>query len=363
MNVAPEPLRRISATILEAAGSSADEAAKVADKLVGANLAGHDSHGVVRVPQYVDQVRNGAIVPNQQAEVVSESDSFVVLDGHFGYGQIVGEQAVATAIAKARRHGIALSALRRSAHLGRLGDWAEMAAAAGMASLHFVNALGVPLRVVPHGGRDPRGTTNPMAMGMPVEGGNPVVLDFATSAVAEGKVRIARNKGVEIPPDCLVDAAGQPTTDPRELYADPPGNLLPFGGAVGGHKGGALWLMTDLLAGALTMGGCSRPPGTGDHFGSSMLSIVIAPQTILEGYGFGPEVRLFLDFVKSSRPRQEGGEVLLPGEPEARARAAREADGIPVDPTTWDHIMTAAEGLGLARGDLERGLDLSGADD
>ncbi len=158
-------------------------------------------------------------------------------------------------------HGVALSALRNSAHLGRLGDWAEMAAAAGMASLHFVNATGIPLRVVPHGGRDGRGTTNPLAIGIPVMDGAPVVLDFATSAIAEGKVRLARNKGVEVPPDCLLDADGRPTTDPNQLYTDPPGTLLPFGGGVSGHKGGALWLMVDLFAGAFTGGGCSACQG------------------------------------------------------------------------------------------------------
>ena len=264
MQIAADRLRQLAATILAAAGSSTDEAEKVAQKLVGANLAGHDSHGVIRVPQYVGQVQDGTIVPNQNAEVVRETEAVTVLDGHFGYGQIVGEQAVQAAIDKARRHGIGMSALRGSAHLGRLGDWAEMAAAAGLASLHFVNATGIPLRVVPHGGRDGRGTTNPIAMGIPVDGSGPVVLDFATSAIAEGKVRVARNKGVAVPPDCLLDAAGRPTTDPSQLYTDPPGSLVPFGGATSGHKGGALWLLVDLLAGGLTGGGCSRPPeGTG----------------------------------------------------------------------------------------------------
>ena len=171
MEVDAAALERIAQAILAAAGSSEEEAGKVAEKLVGANLAGHDSHGVIRVPQYVDQVRAGHIVPNRSAEVVSETDVVTVLDGHGGYGQVLGEQAVQAAIDKARAHGIALSALRRSGHLGRLGDWAEMAAAAGMASLHFVNATGIPLRVVPHGGRDGRGTTNPLAMGIPVAGG------------------------------------------------------------------------------------------------------------------------------------------------------------------------------------------------
>lgn len=352
MEVEPAALERVATSILAAAGSSAEEAGKVATKLVGANLAGHDSHGVIRVPQYVDQVRNGHIVPNRTAEVVSETDVLTLLDGHSGYGQVLGEQSVQAAIDKAARHGIALSALRGSAHLGRLGDWAEMAAAAGMASLHFVNATGIPLRVVPHGGRDGRGTTNPLAMGVPVKGGEPVVLDFATSGIAEGKVRVARNKGVQIPPDCLIDAAGQPTTDPAQLYADPPGNLVPFGGAVSGHKGGALWLMVDLLAGAFTGGRCSYQPEGAPRFSSNMLSIVIAPEAYA-GAGLAAEIERYLGFVKSSRPRVEGGAVLLPGEPEQAARATRTAGGIPIDATTWDHIMAAGEGLGLVRADLE----------
>jgi hydroxycarboxylate dehydrogenase B len=352
MQIAADRLRRLAATILEAAGSAAAEADAVASRLVGANLAGHDSHGVIRVPQYVDQVRAGQIVPNRSALVVSETDAVTVLDGQGGYGQIVGAQSVQAAIDKARRHGIALSALRRSAHLGRLGDWAEMAAAAGMASIHFVNATGIPLRVVPHGGRDGRGTTNPLAMGIPVADGEPVVLDFATSAVAEGKVRVARNKGVPIPPDCLLDADGRPTTDPNALYAEPPGNLVPFGGAVTGHKGGALWLMVDLLAGAFTGGGCSRLPEGEPRFASNMLSIVIAPEAYADA-GLAAEIRRFLGFVKSSRPRAPGSEVLLPGEPERRARAARLKDGVPIDPTTWEQILAAAERQGLGRAELE----------
>jgi uncharacterized oxidoreductase len=206
---------------------------------------------------------------------------------------------------------------------------------------------------VPHGGRDGRGTTNPIAMGIPVPDGDPVVLDFATSATAEGKVRVARNKGVAIPPDCLLDAAGRPTTDPNDLYTDPPGTLLPFGGATSGHKGGALWLLVDLLAGGLTGGGCSRPPDGTARFSSSMLSIVIAPQAYADAGALGAEIRRHLAFVKSSRPRTPGGEVLLPGEPERRARAERLAGGIPVDATTWEHILASGVQVGLERADLE----------
>jgi uncharacterized oxidoreductase len=228
-----------------------------------------------------------------------------------------------------------------------------MAAAAGMASLHFVNATGIPLRVVPHGGRDGRGTTNPIAIGVPVAGGAPVVLDFATAAIAEGKVRVARNQGVPIPPDCLLDAQGLPTTDPAALYTDPPGNLVPLGGAVTGHKGGALWLMVDLLAGAFTGGGCSRPPEGPPRLTSNMLSIVIAPEVYTAAPELASEIRRYLEFVKTSRPRAPDGAVLLPGEPERRARALRLANGIPIDATTWEQIMAAGARVGLARAALE----------
>jgi hydroxycarboxylate dehydrogenase B len=353
MRIEAGPLQKVAATIIEAAGSSAEEADQVAMRLVEANLTGHDSHGVIRVPQYVDAVKKGAVVPNQRAALLSETEVAGVLDGQFGYGQVVGAQAVEAAIARAKRHGVGLAALRNSGHLGRIGDWAELAAAAGMTSLHFVNVVGVPLRGVPHGGRDPRGTTNPIAIGMPVDGAPPIVLDFATTAVAEGKVRVARNKGVALPEGCLIDAEGRPTTDAGALYADPPASLLPLGGAVSGHKGGGLWLLCDLLAGALTGGGSSRMPGDGERFSSNMLSIVIAPGTFGEASGVTGEVRRYIDFVKSSRPRQPGGEVLLPGEPEQRSRTERLASGIPIDPTTWKHIVAGAESVGVERARLE----------
>ena len=179
------------------------------------------------------------------------------------------------------------------------------------------------------------------------------MLDFATSATAEGKVRVARNKGVAIPPDCLLDADGRPTTDPNQLYTDPPGSLVPFGGATSGHKGGALWLMVDLLAGGLTGGGCSRPPEGAARFSSSMLSIVIAPEAYADAGAIGAEIHRYLEFVKSSRPRAPGGEVLLPGEPGAARRAERLASGIPIDATTWEQIIASGEQVGLARADLE----------
>ncbi len=347
MQIQQKKLVRAAKAIFEAATSAPLEAGKIASRLVDANLAGHDSHGVIRIPQYVSSVQNGTLKPNQTAEVVSDAGAVTVLDGHFGYGQIVGEQAIDAAIDKARSQGIGMATLRNSGHLGRIGDWALRAADAGMVSLNFVNAVGHQLIVVPHGGAEGRGSTNPIAIGVPSEGEEAVILDFATSAVAEGKVRVARNKSTALSPDCLLDADGEPTTDPRDLYTNPRGALLPFGAAITGHKGGGLWLMADLLAGALSAGGCSRPPDTPPRLCSNMLSIAIDPAAFADQPAFVAEVKRYAGFVRSAKPRDPKAPVMLPGEPERKARAERLADGINVDPETWAQIVTAGGSVGI----------------
>ena len=329
MQIAAEVLREISAQILAAAGSSAEEAGKVAARLVDANLHGHDSHGVIRVPQYVGQVKSGALLANQRAEVVAETDTVTVLDGHFGYGQIMGERSIELAIGKARRHGIAMSALRHSAHLGRVGDWPEMAAAAGMASLHFVNATGIPLRVVPHGGRDGRGTTNPIAMGIPCAGCGTRDPRFRDLGDRRGQGQGRAQQGRPDPARALPGRRRRQPHDRPEPPVHRPARQ-PFAVRRCCQRAqGRRWLMCDLLAGALTGGGCSKPPEGEARFSSSMLSILIAPQAYGDAGAIGAEIERYLGFVKSSRPRQEGGEVLLPGVrsaapgPSARRPASR----------------------------------------
>lgn len=354
MQIHARPLERIARTIFEAAGSTPEEAAKVAARLIEANLCGHDSHGIIRVHQYVSQARRGSLVPNQSAEIVSETEVVTVMDGRWGFGQIVAEQAMRNAIGKARRHGLAMVALRNASHVGRLADWAMMATEEGMAALLLCNGVGVPPIVAPHGGRDARASTNPMAIAVPEAGAASIVLDFATSAIAEGKVRVARNKGTDVPAEVLLDAEGQPTRDPNHLYSDPRGVLLPLGGGLSGHKGGGLSLMCDLLAGAFSGGRCNWPAGPNEpHFSNNFIALVIAPGAFLDAGELAAEVRRYAEFVKSSRPRTPEGEVLLPGEPERRSRAARVEGGIPIEDATWAQLMEAAEMVGLHRDQLE----------
>ena len=200
--------------------------------------------------------------------------------------------------------------------------------------------------MVPFAGRDARGSTNPIALAVPVADDEPIVLDFATSAIAEGKVRVAQHKGVDTPSECLIDADGRPTRDPGVLYEEPLGALLPFGGALGGHKGGGLWIMCDLLAGALSGGRASHPIDGEPQFSNNVTMIVIAP-ACFEDSGFAGEVRRYAGFVKSSRPADPAGEVLLPGEPERRHKAERLEHGVPVADATWAQLLEAAAMVGL----------------
>ena len=190
----------------------------------------------MRIYKYVDWVRAGQVVPNRHAEIVSDRGSLVVIDGGFGYGQVIGKEAMEAGTARAAEHGFTLVAIRNSGHLGRIGAWVEMLANAGLASFHFVNTSGFGILVAPHGGSDRRLSANPVAAGVPVEGAPPLVLDIATSVIAEGKIQVARNKGEKLPAGMVVDGAGRPTDDPEAFYANPPGAILPFGG----HKGSGL---------------------------------------------------------------------------------------------------------------------------
>jgi uncharacterized oxidoreductase len=338
----PEALRLLAAAIFEAAGSAAGEAQCIAENLVLSNLSGHDSHGVGLIPLYVRSVASGAVRPNGTIRIVADTGPMMTLEAGMAFGQVVGRDAMALAIERARQHGIVALAIRNSHHLGRIGHWAEICAEAGLVSTHYVNTLGIKAHVAPHGGSDARYATNPYCAGLPATDGPPVILDMATSKVALGKVRVAMNKGVQMEPDTIIAPGGGPTTDPTALYSDPIGAILPFGG----HKGYGLGVICELLGGALTGGGTynADTPQTG-VIHNNMLSIVFDPARF-GGTEWRRDADSFAAWVKAS-PAAAGTEgVLLAGDPERRTRDARR-DGVPIDGTTWAEVAAVATDLGL----------------
>lgn len=351
MLIQAQSLEKLVAEIFRKEGSSAAEGERIGRYLVNANLAGHDSHGVIRVPRYVYWRREGLIKADQTIEILTENDALAVIDGRYGFGQTIGPQAVALGIKKAKEKGVAIVALRNSGHLGRIGEWAEMAIGEGLVSLHFVNVAG-SLLVAPFGGVDRRLSTNPVAIGFPMRDGPPVVLDFATSLVAEGKVLVAANGGKKLPPGSLIEPDGRLSSDPRTLYGpiegmavrdarNGPGAIR----AMGEHKGSGLSMMCELLAGVLTGSGCAGPHQR--VIANGMLSVYMAPQFFASADDFARDAREYVEFFKASRPAEAGGEVLAPGEPERRTREKRLAEGVPLPDEAWAGIAATARDAGI----------------
>ena len=351
-----DTLRGFVGRIFAAAGCSkprkAERVARHAG--LGSNLAGHDSHGVIRVPRYVEWLRDGLVFAGRSVTIVTETPTHAVVDGNVGLGQTVAMQAVDLGIAKARAAGIAVIALRNAGHIGRIGDWAERAAASGLVSIHFVNVAKGEI-VAPFGGVDRRFGTNPICIGLPGEDGKPMLLlDFATSMVAEGKVLVASNGGKPLPPGALIGPDGVHSTDPVTLYGPleggerNPGNGTGALRAFGDHKGSGLAFMCEILAGCFTGGGTAGPvEGKRAGITNGMLSFYLDPAHF-GSQAFVREARAYADYVKAARPAAGVDEVLLPGEPEARTRAARRRDGVPLQSDTWTAILKAAAGLGVS---------------
>jgi uncharacterized oxidoreductase len=341
----PNDLLSLSESIFLAAGSAPQEARDVASHLVDSNLVGHDSHGVIRIAKYIDWLERGEVIANAKVSVAVDRDALAVVDGGFGYGQVVGLRAMEEAIARARRHGLAVVAIRNSGHLGRVGAWAEQLAEAGLVSVHFVNTSGYGILVAPHGGSDRRLSANPVAAGAPNTAGAPFVLDIATSTIAEGKIQVARNKRESLPAGSVLDGYGRLTTDPEAFYGQPPGSILPFGG----HKGSGLSFFCEVLAGSLTGGHASNPQSpTAGRLVNNMLSIALDPAALDESHGFSNDLAALTAWVKGSPPIEPGGVVLLPGEIEAATRARRNVEGVPIDDATWAAIAGTARKLGVA---------------
>lgn len=338
------------AALFVAAGTEAAAARQVADNLVMANLSGHDSHGVGMAPRYVDAILEGNLQPAARVKVQTDSGPLLGLDGQCGFGQVVGVQAMELAFERVRAQGACIMSLARAHHLGRIGHFAEMAVAQGWVSLHFVSVWARPI-VAPHGGGDGRFGTNPCCIGIPLShdhpGQAPFILDFATSRVAQGKMRVAHNEGRQVAPGTLIDENGHPTTDPGVVVVPQSGGrmgaLLPFGE----YKGYGLALACELLGGALSGGGTWHQEADGRRAVlNSMLTVIIDPRRLGTQAAFTQDTLAFIDWLRQSPAAPGSAGVLLAGEPERAARLKRGRDGISVDEATWGELVQSGVKLG-----------------
>jgi uncharacterized oxidoreductase len=331
--------------LFRAVGVPADEARTVAASLVGANLRGHDSHGVMRVAQYIDFVEKGQYHTGVSLKVEHETPAVVACDGQWGFGQVQAHRLLDLIIPKAQVLGLAAGAARSCGHIGRLGEYAERAAEAGLVLIATVNNNGAGQRVAPPGGVEPRLGTNPLCAAVPTSG-NPVVLDFGTSVAAEGKVRVYHISKRPVPEGWLLDSQGKATTDPSVLYATPQGSILPMGGAQA-YKGFGLGLVLDMLAAGLTGGKASHaspPPVRGNN----VLFLALDPARFAGRDTLLREATTVADYVRTT-PQAEGvEEILLPGDPERRTLGRRLAEGIPIEDAHWAKLTELAARLRTA---------------
>lgn len=342
--IAENELTRFAVRLFEAAGVSLPEAQQVAESLVLANLCGHASHGVTRIPGYVRQLRSSELVAGADLETLRETASLIAADARFGFGQMQCARLIDRLTPKARDQGIACGTMRNCGHVGRLGEWVERIARQGCAGLMSVNDNGVLQCVAPPGGTAPRISTNPVAIAVPT-GGEPLVLDVSTSTVANGKVHVAYLAGETCPPGWLQDADGNPTTNPAVRFTDPRGTILPMGGEQG-YKGFGLGLLLDLLVGGLSGGLCppadESAPGT-----NNVLFVGWDPDRLAGRSHFLAQADKLIDYVRRS-PRKPGVDAIrLPGDRCRTVKEARTQHGIPLDAGTWQSLEDLAHELNV----------------
>jgi uncharacterized oxidoreductase len=338
-------LRSLVSQILQALQVPEAEATWVAELLVRAELAGQDSQGMIRLPQYAQAIRASLIHPGAPFEVIQELPSLALIDGHRGLGQVVARRAMELAIRKAQASRISAVGAHNLSPVGRLADYTYMAAEQGLVGIMMVNAGGTSPLVAPFGGTAGRLGTNPISIAFPTGGSTAFVLDMATSVVAEGKVRAQRQRGERTPEGWLIDHEGRPTTDPNVLYQEPRGALLPFG-ALAGHKGFGLAMVVEIVGGILARGGYG---GQGTMpYSNGVFIIVVDISAFVEPDEFRREIDDLLAYVKSAPSAPGMQAILYPGEPEALAQQQREGMGVALDTATWQQLTDLARELGVA---------------
>lgn len=336
-------IEKIATELLIGAGAPAAEAAIVAKHSTEANLTGHDSHGIIQIPTYIDRIDKGHIVPGAPIEIVSDSPTTTVIDGHWGFGYVVTEDAMKRTIAKAETQNVAAATVFRQGHVGRVADYPLMAADAGMIGLMTADSGRGPKAVAPYGGRVPRLGTNPISIAVPSDLDGPLYFDMSTAAAAAGKVKLAEARGEQVPPGWVIDAQGQATTDPSVLGHG--GALLPLGGDVG-FKGYALASIVEILSAVLPGLGFGVEP-TGRHNDGCFIA-VFKVDAFRDLATFKREVREFAEYLKATPPAEGFDQVYYPGEVEHLRRVERLAQGVDVEDATWAKLKALGEKFGVA---------------
>lgn len=346
----PESLRGLAQDMIVKAGWTPDEARETAEHLVLANLSGHDSHGVGMLPLYFQSLADGNLSPRSLPKTRLDAAPFLIVDAQVSLGQPAARNAVEQAAAMAKTGGVAILNLLDAHHIGRIGHYAEAAAARGLISTFWVNVAGRPPIVAPHAAKEARFGTNPHAIGIPVPGGDPIILDFATSRMAHGKARVALNKGEPVPPGYIIDGEGRPTTEPRHVFQhglvgdEALGALLPFGD----HKGAGLSLIAELLSAGLMGAARIDEKPAKSWIINSLFGVLIDPARLEPDAELRKSrIESYLAFVRAAKPQDEAHPVLAPGDKERAMRIERAASGIPLDDETWSQIKAAAAAHGI----------------
>ena len=340
-----EALRRLGVDLFTNIDVPAEEAELVAGNLVESGLYGHDSHSVLRYPQYVELVRSGHVTPGAQLEILMQTDRVAQVSGNWNFGPVTAAAAMKMAMAKARDGALGVVTVKECNHVARLGSFARVAADEMMIAMMACNGHGGDHSTVPFGGSERRLPTNALAVAIPTRREWPVLLDMTTSVISGGAMRVFRNKREPVPEDCIIDSDGNPTTDVEKFYGPPSGALLPLGFPMTGHKGFGLALVIDILSGALSGAGCTRE--SPHRSGNALFMAVLNIEAFTPLAEFLDEVDLYIEWVKSSRLAHGFGEILFPGEKSHRIYRKRARDGLPVDGAAWGQICDLADELGV----------------
>ncbi|MFI5449763.1 MAG: Ldh family oxidoreductase [Candidatus Bathyarchaeia archaeon] len=338
-------LTEFCSKVLKQLGASDEEAERVTTHLVTNNLMGHDSHGVIQLANYAHQIKRGEIKPGAKMEIVRETPCTAVLDGNWGFGQLIAKKAMEMAIEKAGRNSISCLSVRNCNHIGRLGEYSTMAAERNMIGIISANDHGTGLIMAPYGGITRKLSPNPISIAFPSNRDHPILLDMSCTVVAQGKLLVKRSRKENIPEGWAIDVSGKSITNPNDYWGPPEGAILPLGGSVAGHKGFGLGFVLDVLDGVLGGAGCSREDATRDGNGLFIIAINITDFVHLDE--FRREVEQFTRHVKSSALAPGFTEILVPGDSEYREQIKRRKDGIMIEEETWRTILEIAHEVGL----------------